>query len=105
MSEGGISLENMQRVDAQINREYEVRYANAAIQELSQRSVEEIRASVKELEERFGDRKDILSTLQSIALFTRTAIDPETVLSGLGVILRNLLKMNQRINMMERGTT
>lgn len=87
LKEFNMSLETKKKLDAvselvpQNKTEYEVRIANAAIEGFSSKSVDEVKESVAKLENEFGDKKEILSALKSIALFARTTDNPEALLN------------------------
>lgn len=80
----GPTLENMQRFDAQVNQEYMTRYATGAHEMLAAVTPDQIKSSVKEYETSFGGRKNILASVQSLAMFARSNVDPEAILTAIG---------------------
>ena len=82
MLEEGMTLKTMQRVDSQINEEYETRHAKGAHEMLASTTPEEIKSLVRELGKNF-DGTSILSSVQTLSLFARSSTDPKAILAAI----------------------
>ena len=82
MAEDGITLENAQKFDAQVNKEYKVRYATGAHKMLSPLTPDEVRSEVQEISTKI-EGKSIVSSLSSLSLFARSSENPEAILNAI----------------------
>jgi hypothetical protein len=78
-----VTLENAREMEAQFKHSKEVRYAQGAINDLADKTTDQIREEVGRLEPDFGGKKDIVSAFQGLVLFAKSTDKPEALLTAI----------------------